>query len=165
MWRYPAILEVTWSVPNPLRYAAREQRWEASEKASTEKVEEALLERDQAEARETQSRREIARLLERRRVEAAAAHREQSAAISAVRERLTAQIQQRDEEVSNLGLRCAELQAIADQAARDRKTAEREVERIVEAAGTEQDRLHELVDKLSERLRGAETARDEYVHS
>lgn len=142
-------------------YAAREATWETMERTAAEKVEEALLERDQAEARETQSRREIARLLERRRVDAAEALRQQSAATAAVRERLLSQMKSRDDEVAALSMRCAELQAVADQAARDRRTAEREVDRIVEAAAEEQGKLHELVEGLSARLREAESARDE----
>ena len=53
-------------------YAANEERTAALARASKEKVELAVLERDQAQAREVQARREIARLLDGRRVAATA---------------------------------------------------------------------------------------------
>lgn len=52
---------------NLSEYAEQEAATMRLGKEAKEKVEQALLERDQAQAREVQSRREIARLLERRR--------------------------------------------------------------------------------------------------
>lgn len=58
------------------------------EKECTAKIEEALLDRDQARTGETQGRREIARLLEKRRQDAAENIKMQQEAIDAVRKRL-----------------------------------------------------------------------------
>jgi len=64
-------------------YAANEERTAALARASKEKVELAVLERDQAQAREVQARREIARLLDGRRVAATQALEAQEAAVAA----------------------------------------------------------------------------------
>ena len=59
---------------------------------SKEKVEQAMLERDQALAREAQGRREIARLLEQRRVQANEAMDHEEASIEAAKKRLSDQL-------------------------------------------------------------------------
>ena len=64
-------------------YAANEEHTAALARGSKEKVELAVLERDQAQAREVQARREIARLLEARRAAATEALEAQEAAVVA----------------------------------------------------------------------------------
>lgn len=58
-----------------------------------------------------------------------------------------------------------ELQSLADRCARDRTTAEREVERIMAAAAGEHATMNEEVERVCERMAAAEAERDEVAGS
>ena len=81
------------------------------------------------QAREAQGRREIARLLEQRRVHASESMEHEEASLLETRTRMEQQLQSRDENITKLGARCAELQSKMERAVRDQRTAtsEREV--------------------------------------
>ena len=69
---------------------------------SKEKVEQAMLERDQALAREAQGRREIARLLEQRRAQASEAMEHEEASLESSKKRLLEQLAARDKNFNEL---------------------------------------------------------------
>ena len=125
-----------------------------------EKVEQAMLERDQAVAREAQGRREIARLLEQRRGQAAAAmgHEEQS--LKETRGRLELQLKSRDDSITKLGSRCAELQAKMERSARDQRTATVEREALMKDVETERTRLRDTIDEFGAKTKEAVERRD-----
>jgi hypothetical protein len=72
-----------------------------------------MLERDQAVAREAQGRREIARLLEQRREQASVAMGHEEKSLEELRTRLENQLKARDDSITKLGARCAEMQGMS----------------------------------------------------
>lgn len=136
--------------------------------------------------------REIARLLERRKMESAEAARQQNEALSALRSRMEAQLKKRNSELQAMSMKvgivcdglcvaphppltclplrgrrsqCTELQALADRCARDRQTAEREVERVMAAASKEHEALNAQVQEVVDRMKQVESERDSVVVS
>ena len=60
-------------------------------------------------------------------------------------------------------MQCTELQALADRCARDRQTAEREVERLMESASKEHGSLNDQVEAIVDRMKEVESERDSAV--
>ena len=58
---------------------------------------------------------------------------------------------------------CTELQALADRCERDRQTAEREAERVMESASQHHDALNAHVQKMVDRMKQVESERDSVV--
>ena len=141
-------------------YAGREESTMSIAREAKEKVEQAMLERDQAVAREAQGRREIARLLEQRRGQAAAAmgHEEQS--LQETRGRLELQLKSRDDSITKLGSRCAELQAKMERSARDQRTATVEREALMKDVETERTRLRDTIDEFGAKTKESVERRD-----
>ena len=90
-------------------YAEREEQVVALSKESKERVEAALLERDQAVAREVQSRQEIARLLEKQKDLAVNRVEAEERAAENMRQKMLIKLKQRDVEVNDLSEKCVTL--------------------------------------------------------
>ncbi|CAN0431123.1 unnamed protein product, partial [Discosporangium mesarthrocarpum] len=77
----------------------REENTQSLARESKQKVEDALLSRDQARALEVQSRRELARVLEARKADAEAHVREMEEALQGQRVKHKSQLDSRDKEI------------------------------------------------------------------
>lgn len=136
---------------------AREARAAAVERDATEKMEAAVLERDAAQAREQQARREIARLVEKARSAAAEALRRGDDSLSATRERLSAAVAERDAEIEQLRTELVTLRAAAERAQKDRSSAELELQALRQAAEHTMAQLNDRHRLEGEARREAET--------
>lgn len=141
-------------------YASREEQTMQIAKEAKEKVEQAMLERDQARAREAQSRREIARLLEQRRNQAVEAMGAQEEAVGEMRARMKDQLQQREETIVELGSRCTALQASVERATREKQSAESERRALLEEVNAERKRLRETITDFASRTKESVERRD-----
>ena len=88
---------------------ANRDRVTALEEEAIAKVEAAVLDRDAAQAKESQARREIARLLERRRLDMTEAAESEEAAVADVKGRLEGRLAEREAEANQHALRVQEL--------------------------------------------------------
>lgn len=141
----------------------REARARKAEEDAAERVRQAVLERDQAVSREQQSRRELARLLDRRRAEITEASAHEAEAVADVRARLTAQLAAHDAELAAARAEVAAAGAAAERAQRDARSVQLELSKLQEASRAEQGRLQRTIDDLASKLAGVEEERDDAV--
>ena len=130
-------------------YAEREDQVAALSKESKERVEAALLERDQAVAREVQSRQEIARLLEKRKNLALEMSEAEEKASEAMRSKMLAKLKQRDQEVTDLSKKCVELQTSLDRFRREKDAAVNERNLLIDEVNEERLRLTMKIEEFS----------------
>jgi chromosome segregation ATPase len=140
--------------------AGREESTMNIAREAKEKVEQAMLERDQAVAREAQGRREIARLLEQRREQASVAMGHEEKSLEELRTRLENQLKARDDSITKLGARCAEMQAKMERSARDQRTATLERDSLMEDVDLERKRLRATIDDFAARTKESVERRD-----
>lgn len=142
-------------------YATREEKVTTLAKESKERVEAALLERDQAQSREVQSRQEIARLLEKRRQHANEMTAAEESAAQEMRSRMLTQLQKRDAELAGLSERCATLQADMARVQRERDAAAAERHDLLNDVNDERERLRETIENFSSKMLQHSQARNE----
>ena len=130
-------------------YASREEQTVTLVKESKERVETALLERDQAVAREVQSRQEIARLLEKRREYAKELMAAEEKVAKETRDRMMEQLKARDEELNQLSERCAILQTDMARKDREAKAAQAERMSLLGEVNEERQRLRDSIDAFA----------------
>ncbi len=145
-------------------YANKEEAALTVALESKQKVEDALLARDQARALEVQARRELSRLMEMRKSDAATALQERDEAVSNLRTRLMAQIDSREQDIKHLSTECGRLEMELERAGREKDSAESLLEKLRESLGLDGeggilDGTPGKSDHLSERLKEAESAR------
>ena len=144
------MLKVMNGMENQLsEYAEREDQVAALSKESKERVEAALLERDQAVAREVQSRQEIARLLEKRKNLALEMSEAEEKASEAMRGKMLAKLKQRDQEVTDLSKKCVELQTSLDRFRREKDAAVNERNLLIDEVNEERLRLTMKIEEFS----------------
>ena len=137
-------------------YAEREEQVVALSKESKERVEAALLERDQAVAREVQSRQEIARLLEKQKDLAVNRVEAEERAAENMRQKMLIKLKQRDVEVNDLSEKCVTLQTDLDRFRREKDAAVNERNQLLDEVNEERLRLtmkiEEFASKTTERV-------------
>ncbi len=145
-------------------YANKEEVAHTAALESKQKVEDALLARDQARALEVQSRHSLSRLMEMRKSDAATALQERDEAVSNLRTRLMAQIDSREQDIKHLSTECGRLEMELERAGREKDSAETLLEKLRESLGLDDeggilDGTLGKSDHLSMRLKEAEAAR------
>ena len=141
-------------------YAEREESTMSISREAKEKVEQAMLERDQAVSREAQGRREIARLLESRRTQASEAMGHEEQAVSEMRTRMEEQLRARDDSISKLGVRVTEMQSKMERAVRDSRSSKNERESLMDDVIAERKRLRATIDDFATRTKESVERRD-----
>ena len=136
-------------------YAEREEQVVALSKESKERVEAALLERDQAVAREVQSRQEIARLLEKRKDLALELSEAEEKAAEHMRQKMLLKLKERDQEINGLSASVVTLQTDLDRFRREKDAAVNERNQLLDQVNEERLRLtmkiEEFASKTTER--------------
>ncbi len=145
-------------------YANKEETALTIALESKQKVEDALLARDQTKALEVQARRELSRLMEMRKLDAATALQERDEAVSNLRTRLMAQIDSREQDIKQLSTECGRLEMELERAGREKGSAESLLEKLRESLGLDSeggilDGTLGKSDHLSMRIKEAEAAR------
>ncbi|CAN0126190.1 unnamed protein product [Ectocarpus sp. 6 AP-2014] len=143
-------------------FSSREESTTSLAKESKQKVEDALLARDQARALEIQSRRELARVLEARKADASGHVREMEEAVLTLKNKFMAQVAARDREIQDLAAQAARLRGEAERAARDRAGMEEVYSSLKQGVETETETLKAKFDELQERVLEADAKRDEH---
>lgn len=141
-------------------YAEREESTMSISREAKEKVEQAMLERDQAVSREAQGRREIARLLESRRTQASEAMGHEEQTVSETRTRMEEQLRARDDSISKLGVRVTEMQSKMERAVRDSRSSKNERESLMDDVIAERKRLRTTIDDFATRTKESVERRD-----
>ena len=139
-------------------FAAREEQVAQVSKDAKEKVENALLARDKAVAREVQGRQELARALEARRKDADDAETTRAESHAALRDGLHAQLDEKLKEIAELGVRNTELASRNEHLARDRAHAEALRAKAAEALDDERATVEARCAELGARIAAAEDA-------
>ncbi|CAM9903980.1 unnamed protein product [Pylaiella littoralis] len=151
---------------------SREESTASIAKESKQKVEDALLARDQARALEIQSRRELARVLEARKADAAGHVREMEEAALTLRNKFQAQVASRDREIqaslaepnplSPTPAQAARLRGEAERAGRDRAGMEEVYLSLKRGVEAETQSLKAKFDELQARVLEADAKRDQH---
>ncbi|GBG33278.1 Aconitate-delta-isomerase 1 [Hondaea fermentalgiana] len=135
---------------------SREETVTQRETEARNAVEQAKLERDQALAYDTESRRTIARLNAQRAEAAKENLRATENAIREEREQKTAQLASRAQDIEDLTARCARLEQDVDQARQDARESKSRLDAAKTTTGAELRRLEGVVAKAHERAERAE---------
>eukprot|EP00752_Nemacystus_decipiens_P012773 g11312.t1 len=142
--------------------SSREESNNGIAKESKQKVEDALLARDQARALEIQSRRELARVLEARKADASGHVREMEEASLTLRNKFLAQVAARDREIQDLVAQAARFRGEAERAGRDRAGMEEVYLSLKQGVETETETLKAKFDELQARVLEADAKRDQH---
>ncbi|KAF0696299.1 Aste57867_12932 [Aphanomyces stellatus] len=144
-------------------YAAREDAVADLERATLEKAQAAALERDQAMAKESQCRREIARLLEQKRVAASEYLKATDEAIDKVRRKLEHEIQHRLNEVKHAQATIVTLKMQLETVTRLQVDAEKQARESCVQGEARYQTFHDKYQQLVDRLAVADQIRDDAV--
>ncbi|OWZ23064.1 hypothetical protein PHMEG_0002119 [Phytophthora megakarya] len=146
------------------QYCAREDAVAELESECKVKVEEAILEKEEVSARELQSRREIARLLERLRQQAADHVKSQEESITAIVRKHETDITSRDQEISSLSAELVDIRSKMEVALRNQKEADKKLADAIRRSKDASIAFEKKLQHLSERAATAEEARDISSH-
>jgi chromosome segregation ATPase len=142
-------------------YSTREAEVENIARASKEKVEEALTERDRAAAREDQARREIQGLLEERKRFQEKRQSDIDAATDQARTKAGEQVRHCEAEMRSMIETKVKTQTDADRIMRDGKSAEEAMRRLEYTHDDERKGLENNIKELRDLLASALLAKDE----
>ncbi|POM71355.1 Hypothetical protein PHPALM_12088 [Phytophthora palmivora] len=146
------------------QYCAREDAVAELESECKAKVEEAILEKEEVAARELQSRREIARLLERLRQQAADHVKAQEDSLSSVVRKHEADMSSREQEISSLSTELVDLRSKMEVVMRNQKEADKKLADANRRSKDASSAFEKKLQHLSERATAAEEARDVSSH-
>ncbi|POM81207.1 Myosin heavy chain, partial [Phytophthora palmivora] len=146
------------------QYCAREDAVAELESECKAKVEEAILEKEEVAARELQSRREIARLLERLRQQAADHVKAQEDSLSSVVRKHEADMSSREQEISSLSTELVDLRSKMEVVMRNQKEADKKLADANRRSKDASSAFEKKLQHLSERATSAEEARDVSSH-
>ncbi|OQR97602.1 hypothetical protein ACHHYP_10173 [Achlya hypogyna] len=156
------MLKVLQSMEKQLNeYAAREEAVTELERASQERAQAAMLERDQARTKEAQSRREIARLTEQKRVATADALRAQDDALDKLRRKLDSEVTYRSEELKHAQATLVTLKMQLENAMRLHVDAEKNLRELTVQGEARIAAFQDKFEHMATRAAAAELARDE----
>eukprot|EP00516_Mucochytrium_quahogii_P005231 CAMPEP_0203762730 /NCGR_PEP_ID=MMETSP0098-20131031/15550_1 /ASSEMBLY_ACC=CAM_ASM_000208 /TAXON_ID=96639 /ORGANISM=" , Strain NY0313808BC1" /LENGTH=840 /DNA_ID=CAMNT_0050657251 /DNA_START=306 /DNA_END=2824 /DNA_ORIENTATION=- len=142
-------------------FVAKENSVKELSLQSKEKVEQAILEKKQAMACETQARQEIARLQGQRTIDKKENVRITQNAVNATKEAMQLQLQARSVELEEYAQRCARLTQDMERAKRDHREANSRLEALRKNSAQELKRLETCMSKLVERVEVAESRASE----
>ncbi|CAM9212001.1 unnamed protein product, partial [Laminaria digitata] len=142
--------------------SSREESTTSTARESKQKVEDALLARDQARALEIQSRRELARVLEARKAEAEGHVREMEEAALATRTKFLAQLATREKEIQDIAAQATRHRSDAERAGRDRAGMEEVYLTLKQGVEGETQALKAKFDELQDRVVEADANRDQH---
>ncbi|KAG6610075.1 Transcription factor IIIB 90 kDa subunit [Phytophthora cinnamomi] len=146
------------------QYCAREDAVTELESECKAKVEEAILEKEEVAARELQSRREIARLLERLRQQAAEHAKTQEESMSTIVRKHEADMTSREQEIRSLNTELVDLRSKMEATARNQKEADKKLADAIRRSKDASIAFEKKLQHLSERATTAEEARDMSSH-
>ncbi|KAG3120642.1 hypothetical protein PI124_g7711 [Phytophthora idaei] len=146
------------------QYCAREDAVAELESECKAKVEEAILEKEEVAARELQSRREIARLLERLRQQAADHVKTQEESLSTVIRKYEAEVSSREQEIKSLNAELADLRAKIEVTVRSQKDSDKKLADAIRRSKDASIAFEKKLQHLTERAATAEEARDMSSH-
>lgn len=142
-------------------YSSREAEVERARRESQEKVQQALVERDQAVAREDQARREIEKLLEERKKTAERRQADIDQAVEVARAKAMELVRRCEAELRATVETSVQQQTEADKSIRDGKSATDAMRRQAHVHADERRALEGTVKELREMLASALLAKDE----
>ncbi|CEG36795.1 uncharacterized protein PHALS_04054 [Plasmopara halstedii] len=155
------ILNVLNSMEKQLtQYSAREEAVAELEVKCKTKAEEAILEKEEVAARELQSRREIARLLERLRQQAADYVKLKDESLSTLARKHETVMSSREQEIKTLNAELVALRLKIEVAVRSQKDLDRKLADSVRLSKDAGISFENKLRHLSERVATAEEARD-----
>ncbi|ETK87937.1 hypothetical protein F441_07860 [Phytophthora nicotianae CJ01A1] len=146
------------------QYCAREDAVTELESECKLKIEEAVLEKEEVAARELQSRREIARLLERLRQQAADHVKSQEESLSAIGRRHEAEMSSRELEIKSLSAELVDLRSKMEVTTRSQKEADKKLADSIRRSKDASIAFEKKLQHLTERTATAEEARDMSSH-
>jgi chromosome segregation ATPase len=144
-------------------YVARDKATVDIQRQCAEKVEQALLERDQSVAREAQGKREIGRLMEQKKAQESTITYQVQDAVNEAKNKLNKHIGTLEDELVEVTKQLGEAQANYERALREKRSFETEFNKVNELVGGEKERLSRLIDGLAKRIEISEKERDEAV--
>ena len=142
-------------------YSTREAEVERSSRESKERVEQSLVERDQAVAREDQARREIEKLLEDRKKTHERRQADVDGAAEQARTKALELVRRCEQELRATVETTVKSQAEADKSIRDGKSATDSMRRLAHVHSDETRALEGTIRELRELLTAALLAKDE----
>lgn len=142
-------------------YAAREAEVEALSRECKERIEEAMIARDQAISRESQLQRANERLLEEKRQEAQAKQAEVDEAVAQARQRAEQKIRGLEEQLAESAARSAQSKFDEERVQKDFLSAREALEKLRSQAEEERRAFEAALKTLEERLKLAEIGRNE----
>ncbi|EGZ16001.1 hypothetical protein PHYSODRAFT_334198 [Phytophthora sojae] len=146
------------------QYCAREDAVAELESECKAKVEEAILEKEEVAARELQSRREIARLLERLRQQAAEHAKAQEENMGTIVRKHEADMNNREQEIRSLNSELVDLRSKMETTARNQKEADKKLADAIRRSKDASIAFEKKLQHLTERATTAEEARDMSSH-
>lgn len=142
-------------------YAAREAEVEALSRECKERIEEAMIARDQAISRENQIQRLNERLLEEKRADAQAKQVEVDEAVQQTRQRAEQKIRGLEEQLSEAAARSAQSKSDEVRAQKEYLSAKEALERLRAQTEDERRAFEAALKSVEERLKHAEVGRNE----
>lgn len=142
-------------------YSSRESEVEKMCKDSKEKMEEALVDRDQAKAREEQMRREVDRLYDEKKKLTVTRHQEVDAAVQAAKDLANGQMKSLESDLHQVSSTLVRYKAEEERASRERKSAQELLEKTRKAHEAETRGMEQAMGKLEERIRSVVHEREE----
>uniref|UniRef100_H3HAM8 Uncharacterized protein n=1 Tax=Phytophthora ramorum TaxID=164328 RepID=H3HAM8_PHYRM len=142
------------------QYCTREDAVAELESDCKAKVEEAILEKEEVAAREMQSRREIARLLERLRQQAAEHVKSQEENLTAVVRKHKSDMNSREQEIRSLNAELIDVRSKVEVTVRNQKEADKKLGDAIRRSKDASIAFEKKLQHLSERAATAEEARD-----
>ncbi|KAL4115910.1 hypothetical protein PRIC2_012915 [Phytophthora ramorum] len=142
------------------QYCTREDAVAELESDCKTKVEEAILEKEELAAREMQSRREIARLLERLRQQAAEHVKSQEENLTAVVRKHESDMNSREQEIRSLNAELIDVRSKVEVTVRNQKEADKKLGDAIRRSKDASIAFEKKLQHLSERAATAEEARD-----
>ncbi|KDO35511.1 hypothetical protein SPRG_00358 [Saprolegnia parasitica CBS 223.65] len=156
------MLKVMQSMEKQLgEYASREDAVTELERASQERAQAAILERDQAKAKETQCRREIARLTEQKRVAASEYLKLQDESVEKLRRKLENELAYRSDELKHAQTTIVTLKMQLENAMRLHVDAERSLRDLTTQSEARVAAFQDKFEHMVARVASSELARDE----
>ncbi|KAH7474670.1 Laminin subunit alpha-1 [Phytophthora ramorum] len=146
------------------QYCTREDAVAELESDCKAKVEEAILEKEEVAAREMQSRREIARLLERLRQQAAEHVKSQEENLTAVVRKHESDMNSREQEIRSLNAELIDVRSKVEVTVRNQKEADKKLGDAIRRSKDASIAFEKKLQHLSERAATAEEARDMSTH-
>ncbi|KAG7389606.1 hypothetical protein PHYPSEUDO_010003 [Phytophthora pseudosyringae] len=146
------------------QYCTRENAVAELESECKAKVEEAILEKEEVAARELQSRREIARLLELLRQQAADHVKAQAESLSTAVRKHEADMNNREQEIRSLNTELIDLRSKMEVMARNQKEADKKLTDAIRRSKDASIAFEKKLQHLTERATTAEEARDMSSH-